>query len=152
MSNNIPQFSLCMMTSSNRNIYRDISYCPEISLIRTTYVHTGNISDIYLALCDYGSVYHDDVIKWKHFPRYWPFVRGIHRLPVNSPHKSQWRGALMFSLICALNKRSSKQPWGWWFETSSRSLWRHCKATFQFMVSTVAKDYIHSAITRLKCI
>ena len=42
----------------------------------------------------------DDVIKWKHFPRYWPFVRGIHRSPVNSPHKGQWRGALMFSLIC----------------------------------------------------
>ena len=45
--------------------------------------------------------YHDDVIKWKHFPRYWPFVRGIHRSPVNSPHKGQWRGALMFTLICA---------------------------------------------------
>ena len=43
---------------------------------------------------------HDDVIKWKHFPRYWPFVPGIHRSPVNSPHKGQWRGALMFSLIC----------------------------------------------------
>ena len=43
---------------------------------------------------------HDDVIKWKYFPRYWPFVRGIHRAPVNSPHKGQWRGALMFSLIC----------------------------------------------------
>ena len=43
---------------------------------------------------------HDDVIKWKHFPRYWPFVRGIHRSPVNSPHKGQWSGALMFSLIC----------------------------------------------------
>ena len=43
---------------------------------------------------------HDDVIKWEHFPRYWPFVRGIHRSPVNSPHKGQWRGALMFSLIC----------------------------------------------------
>ena len=42
----------------------------------------------------------DDVIKWKHFPRYWPFVRGIHRSPVNSPHKGQWHGALMFSLIC----------------------------------------------------
>ena len=41
-----------------------------------------------------------DVIKWNHFPRYWPFVRGIHRSPVNSPHKGQWRGALMFSLIC----------------------------------------------------
>ena len=36
---------------------------------------------------------HDDVSKWKHFPRYWPFVRGIHR----SPHKGQWRGALMFT-------------------------------------------------------
>ena len=22
---------------------------------------------------------HDDVVKWKHFPRYWPFVRGFHR-------------------------------------------------------------------------
>ena len=29
------------------------------------------------------------------FSRYWPFVRGIHRSPVNSPHKGQWRGALM---------------------------------------------------------
>ena len=44
---------------------------------------------------------HDDVIKWKHFPLSWPFVRGIHRSPVNSPHKGQWRGALMFSLIWA---------------------------------------------------
>ena len=47
------------------------------------------------------AIIHDDVIKWKHFPRYWPFVRGIHRSPVNSLHKGQWRGALMFSLICA---------------------------------------------------
>ena len=38
--------------------------------------------------------------QWKLFPRYWPFVRGIHRSPVNSPHKGQWRGAVMFSLIC----------------------------------------------------
>ena len=33
------------------------------------------------------------VIKWKLFPRYWPFLRGIHRSP--------WRPALVFSLICA---------------------------------------------------
>ena len=44
---------------------------------------------------------HDDVIRWKHFPRYWPFVRGIHRWPENFPYKGQWRGALMLSLICA---------------------------------------------------
>ena len=54
----------------------------------------------------------NNVIKWKHFPcswwrhqmetfsRYWPFVQGIHWSPVNSPHKNQWRGALIFSLIC----------------------------------------------------
>ena len=47
------------------------------------------------------NLYHDDVIKWKHFTRCWPFEQGIHRFPVNSPHKGQWRGALMFSLICA---------------------------------------------------
>ena len=46
-------------------------------------------------------LWYDDVITWKHFPCYWPFVRGIHRSPVNSPHKGQWRWALMFSLICA---------------------------------------------------
>ena len=47
---------------------------------------------------------HDDVIKWKHFPRYKPFVRGIHRSPVNSRHKhdkGQWHRTHMFSLICA---------------------------------------------------
>ena len=44
---------------------------------------------------------HDDATKWKPFPRYWPFVRGIHRSPVKSPHKVQWRGVLMFSLILA---------------------------------------------------
>ena len=44
---------------------------------------------------------HDDVITLKHFPRYWPFVRGIHRPPVNSPHKGQWLGPFMFSSICA---------------------------------------------------
>ena len=46
------------------------------------------------------SHYHDDVIKWKHFPRNWSFVGGDSPVPVNSPHKGQWRRALMFSLIC----------------------------------------------------
>ena len=44
--------------------------------------------------------WHDDVIKWKHFLRYWPFVWGIHRSPGNSAHKGQWHGAFMFSMIC----------------------------------------------------
>ena len=44
--------------------------------------------------------YHDDVLKWKYFPRYWPIEMEIHRWPVDSPRKAQWRGALVFSLIC----------------------------------------------------
>ena len=66
---------------------------------------------------------------WRHqmerVPRNWPFVRGIHRPSMNSPQKGQWCGALMLFLI-GLTKRLSKQSWGWWFETPSRSLWRHC--------------------------
>ena len=58
-----------------------------------------------------GCVDHGDVNKWKHFPRYWPFVRGIHRSSVYSLHKGQRSGALMFSLMCAWKKRLSKhQP------------------------------------------
>ena len=73
--------------------------------------------------------YHDDVIKWKHFPRYWPFVRGIHRSPVNSPRKGQRRGAFIFNFDLCLNKRLSKHLRCWWLETPSCSLWRHCNAT-----------------------
>ena len=58
-----------------------------------------NADLLFQSIC--SNALHHDVIQWKHFPRYWPFVRGIHRFPVNSPHKGQWRRALMFSLICA---------------------------------------------------
>ena len=51
---------------------------------------------------------HDDVIKWKHFPRYWPVTRSFD---------------VFFDLH--LNKRLSKQWRGWWFETPSRPVWRH---------------------------
>ena len=55
---------------------------------------------IWLYPCPNFRAEHDYVIKWKHFPRYWPFVRVIHRSAVNFPHKGQWREALMLSLIC----------------------------------------------------
>ena len=85
-------------------------------------------------------VLYDDVSKWKHFPRYWPFMWGIHRSPVNSPHKGQWRGALTFFLDLRLNKRLSKQSCGWWFETPSRTLWRHCNAFSSAMHVTPAQE------------
>ena len=59
------------------------------------------------------------------FPRYWPFVWRVHRSPVDSPFKGQWRGALVLSLICAwtngwVNNRDAgdlrRRTW--------RSLWR----------------------------
>ena len=85
---------------------------------------------ILIGLCGKEFIYHvhDDVIKWKHFSRYWTFVQAIHRSPVNSPHKGQWRGALMFSLITAWINAWVKQSWSWWFGAPSRSLWRHCNA------------------------
>ena len=60
------------------------------------------------------------------FPRYWPVVLGIHRWPVNSPYK--WPVTRSFDTLVdlRLNKRLSKQSWGWWFEKTSRPLWRHC--------------------------
>ena len=67
--------------------------------------------------------WHDDVIKWKHFPRYWPFVRGTHRgFPAQRPVTRRFD--VFFDIH--LNKRLSKQSWGWWFEAPSLSLWRQC--------------------------
>ena len=61
--------------------------------------------------------FHDDVIKLPHFPRYWPFVRGIHRSPVTRSFDAY------FDLRPI--KRLSKQSRSWWFEAPSRPLWRH---------------------------
>ena len=61
--------------------------------------------------------------------------------PVNSPHKGQWRGALIdvfFDL--GLNKRLSKQSWGWWFEMPTRPLWRHCNDVVEITPSEVGMD------------
>ena len=70
-------------------------------------VHPMSYSELFIVLISKWLAFweflyfHDDVNKWKHFPRYWPFVWGIHRSPVTSPHKGQRRGALIFSLIWA---------------------------------------------------
>ena len=73
--------------------------------------------------------YHDDVIKWKHLPRYWPFVRGIHR----SQAKGQWRGALMFTLICARIN-------GWVNNREAGDLRRH-RAHYGVTVMTYPTSY-----------
>ena len=67
---------------------------------------------------------HDDVIKWTHFPSYWPFVREItcHLwIPLTKASDAE-----LWFFICALNKQLKKQTWYGWFETLSRPIWRHC--------------------------
>ena len=46
--------------------------------------------------------YHDNVIKRKHFPRNWPFVRGIHRSPVTPPNSpcSMRNGGIGRTRLC----------------------------------------------------
>ena len=66
---------------------------------------------------------HDDVIKWKPFPLTGPFCgefTGPDGFPAQRPVTRR------FDVFFGLrpNKRLSKQPWGWWFETPSWSLWR----------------------------
>ena len=69
--------------------------------------------------------FHDDVTKWKCFLCYWPFVRGIHRWPVEFHHKG-CDAELWCFLWSAPNKQLSTQSRRRWFETPSRSLWLHC--------------------------
>ena len=86
---------------------------------------TGTGAILRLPRCQWSNPeVHDDVIKWKHFPRNWPFVRGIHRSRW-IPHTKASDAELWCFLWCAPEYRLSKQPWGWWFETLSWSLWRH---------------------------
>ena len=88
---------------------------------------------------------HDDVI---HFPRYWPFVGGIHRSPMNSPHEGHLAHVYVFFDL-RLNKRLRKQSWGWWCETPSHSPWRHCDGediANQSMMQRASRTNSHSSL------
>ena len=66
---------------------------------------------------------HDDVIKWKLFSPLLAICAGNSgEFPTQRPVTRSFD--VFFDL--RLNKRLSKQSWGWWFETPSRPLWRHC--------------------------
>ena len=84
---------------------------------------------------------HDDVIKWKHFLRYWPLVRGI---PVTGEFPSQRPMARSFDIFfdLRLSKRLSKQSGRRWFKTPSRPLWRHCNVECEISV-----PYNHGPLT-----
>ena len=81
-----------------------------------------------------GLLNHDDVIKWNYFPRYYPFVRGIHRSPAKRPVTRNFD--VFFDL--RLNKRLGKQSWCWWFGTLSCQLLRHCNDIYRTGVAQVS--------------
>ena len=97
---------------------------------------------VYGLLCkSLRRLLHDDVIKWKHFPRYWPFVRGIHRWPVNLPHKGQWREALMSSLIC---------PWiNGWIDNREAGDLRRNRAHYDVIVMPDCVDWAGTTFREL---
>ena len=82
--------------SLSSSVYEKRSNMGNINLLKIFHATWNMISiyRLYLSLLDsfWKNKAHDDVIKWKHFPRYWS--------PVNSLHKAQWRRAFVFPLIC----------------------------------------------------
>ena len=52
--------------------------------------------------------------------------------PVTGEFHAQRPGTRSFDVFfdLRLNTRLNKQSWGWWFETLSRPLWRHCNGNF----------------------
>ena len=68
----------------------------------------------------------DDVIKWKHLPRYSPFCAGNSLVTNGFPSERQVTQSFDVFFDLRLNKRLWKLSRRRWFETSWRSLWRHC--------------------------
>ena len=126
-------WSIGLILKVHRNLLLLVSHTEECSMI------SGNVCEIFdvgtslMSVSVVSFMTTDDVAsagqyqtrsawwrhpKYKKNPCYWPLVWGIHRWPVNSPHKGRWREALMFSLIC---------PWikGWINNREAGDLRRH---------------------------
>ena len=69
---------------------------------------------------------------WRHqmetFSALLALCAGNSPVPVNSPPQRPVTRSFDVFFHLRLNKRLSKQPRGWWFETPLWSLWRHCNA------------------------
>ena len=76
-----------------------------------------------VGMATYGES-HGDVIKWKHFPRYWPFVREFtgHRWIPRTKASDAELWCFTWSPLAPTVDRT--------METPSRWLWRHCNEGF----------------------
>ena len=88
----------------------------------------------YLKLVDWplGAKFNEIWMKitwWCHqietFLRNWPCA-GNSTVTSEFPTQRTVTGSFYVFFDLHLNKRLSKQSWGWWFESPSHPLWRHC--------------------------
>ena len=110
-------------TIINISIYSNAMY--ESSILTNSLYHLDKMLGFQACIPEGYPAFHDVVIKWKHFPRYWPFV-----------HKGQWHGSLMFSLICVwindwVNNRDAGD-----LRRHRVSLWRHCNVNMFLLYCT----------------
>ena len=95
---------------------------------------------------------HDDVIKRKHFPRLLAICAGNSLASGEFPAQRPVTRSFDVFFLC-LNKRLRKQSWGWWFETLSRLLWRHCNISLD--IRAAPKGWIdiwnESCLKFVKC-
>ena len=95
---------LTLLESRDRNWpWENKSSMVDANLNLSQWRHQMETFSALLALCAGNSPVTGE------FPAQRPVTRSFH----------------VFVDLC-LNKRLSKQSWRWWFETPSRSLWRHC--------------------------
>ena len=92
-------------------------------------------------ICTSTHQYHDDVIKWKLFAL---LALCVGNSPVAGEFPTQrpmTRSFDVFFDLC-LNKRLKKQSWRWWFETPSRSLWRHSV----YLAATTHVEWVYTVL------
>ena len=126
--------------------YTHLNFCRITALFCSIYILFQN----YISMYTFSSFFHCTTenmfqtrmiiaYSWwrhqrKHFLRYWTFVRVIYRSSVRSPHNGQWRGALVYSLICAWTN-------GWVNSRDAGDLWRH-RAYYDVTVMMNQYEYI----------
>ena len=67
---------------------------------------------------------------------------GNSLVPGEFPAQRPVAGSFDVFFDLRLDKRLNKQSWGWWFETPSWSLWRHCNDELYLQLGYIAVAYI----------
>ena len=94
------------------------------------------------------AISHDDVIKWKTFYALLAICAGNSPVTGEFPAERPVNRSFDVFFDLRLHKSLSKQWWGWWFETLSRTLWRHCNVTVLVAVGPPRFQRWHNLVCR----